>query len=87
MFVRDQFYWLKQSVGSTKNPEYDGSDLYIKVLIKQLNKQIILKNKNKIKNSIIQSLLYQNPSSATNSQMKNNNNNNSSSFSHSVDVA
>ena len=68
MFVTKQLYLLKQSVGSTNTPEYDSSDFYIKSLIEQ----IYLKEENKIKNSIIQSLLYQNPS----------NNNNSSSFSY-----
>ena len=79
-FITDQLYLLKQSVGSKKAPEYNlSSYFYIKSLIEQIE---YLKEENKIKNSIIQSLLYQNPSSAANSQMKDNNNNNSSSFSY-----
>ena len=61
---------LKQSVGSTKAPEYNpSSDFYIKSLIEQIE---YLKEENKIKNSVIQSLLHQNPSSAANSALKQN---------------
>ena len=84
MLVTDQLYLLKQSVSSTKALEYNpSSDFYIKSLIEQKE---YLKEENKIKNSMIQSLLYQNPSSGANSQMKDNNNNNSSSFSYSGNV-
>ena len=83
MFITDQLYLLKQSVGSTKAPKYNpSSDFYIKSLIRQIE---YLKEEKKTKNSIIQSLLYQTPSSAANSQMKDNNNN-SSSFSYSENV-
>ena len=84
MLVRDQLYLLKQSVGSTKAPEYNpSSDFYIKSLSEQKE---YLKEENKIRNSMIQSLLYQNPFNGANSQMKDNNSNNSSSFSYSGNV-
>ena len=60
-----------------------GSDFCIKSLIEQID---YVKEENNIKRYIIQSLLYQNPSSAANSQLKTNNHNNSSSFSYFVDV-
>ena len=50
MFVTDQLYLLKQSVCSTKAPEYNpSSDFYIKPLTEQIE---YLKEKNKIKNYI-----------------------------------
>ena len=65
-------------------PEYNiSSSCYIKSHIEQID---YLKEEKKMKNSIIQFLLYQNSSTAANSQIKNNNNNDSSSFSYSEDV-
>ena len=51
MFVTDQLYLLKQSVGSTKTLEYNtSSDFHIKSLIKQID---YLKEEKKTKNYII----------------------------------
>ena len=60
MFVTDQLYLLKQSVGNLKTPECNynrKSDIYIKSIIEQIH---YLKEENKMKNSFIQSLLFQN---------------------------
>ena len=57
MFVTDQLYILKQSVGCPKTSECNFSSkesIYINSLHDQIN---YLKEENKIKNSIIQSLL------------------------------
>ena len=62
MFITDQLYLLKQSVGNPKTPECycnSKSDSYIKYLIEQIH---YLKEENKMKNSFIQSLLFQNSS-------------------------
>ena len=53
MFVSEQIYLLKQSVGTTNT----NSDNYIKSLELQM---CYLKEENKIKNSITQSLVHQN---------------------------
>ena len=60
MFITDQLYLLKQSVGNPKTPECNSnskSNNYIKSLIEQIHH---LKEENKMKNSFIQSLLFQN---------------------------
>ena len=62
MFVTDQLYILKQSVGCPKTSECNFSSkesIYINLLHDQIN---YLKEENKIKNSIIQSLLCHSPS-------------------------
>ena len=62
MFVTDQLYILKQSVGCPKTSECNFSSkesIYINSLHDQIN---YLKEENKIKNSIIQSLLCHSPS-------------------------
>ena len=62
MFVTDQLYILKQSVGCPKTSECNFSSkesIYINSLHDQIN---YLKEENKIKNSIIQSLLGHSPS-------------------------
>ena len=60
MFVTDQLYLLKESVGNLKTPQCNynrKSDIYIKSIIEQIH---YLKEENKMKNSFIQSLLFQN---------------------------
>ena len=53
MFVTDQLYLLKRSVGNPKTPEFNcnsKSDIHIKSLIEQIH---YLKEENKMKNSFI----------------------------------
>ena len=60
MFVTDQLYLFKQSVGNLKTPECNynrKSGIYIKSIIEQIH---YLKEENKMKNSFIQFLLFQN---------------------------
>ena len=62
MFITDQLYLLKQSIGNPKTLECNcisKSDSYIKSLIEQIH---YLKEENKIKISFIQPLLFQNSS-------------------------
>ena len=60
MFITEQLYLLKKSVGSPKIGEYDtNNDLYIKSLNEEI---LLLKEENKAKNHIIQSLMQQYPS-------------------------
>ena len=62
MFITDQLHLLKQMVGNPKTPECkcnSKSDRYIKPLIEQIHS---LKEENKMKNSFIKSLLFQNSS-------------------------
>ena len=62
MFLTEQPYLLKESVGSTKTHECNASsDIYMKSLIDYIEYP---KDEEKIKTSIIQSLVSQNPSSA-----------------------
>lgn len=62
MFLTEQPYLLKESVGSTKTHECNtSSDIYMKSLIDYIEYP---KEEEKIKTSIIQSLVSQNPSSA-----------------------
>ena len=62
MFVAEQFYSLKQSVGIPKQTAHTSSNS--EVYISYLNEQIqYLKEQNKTKNSIIQSLLQHSPRS------------------------
>ena len=66
MFVTDQLYILKQSVGCPKTSECNfcsKESIYINSLHDQIN---YLKEENKIKNSIIQSLLCHSPSKKIN---------------------
>ena len=66
MFVTDQLYILKQSVGCPETSECNFSSkesIYINSLHGQIN---YLKEENKIKNSIIQSLLCHSPSKNVN---------------------
>ena len=66
MFITEQLYLLKKSVGSPKIGEYDTSnDLYIKSLNEQI---LLLKEENKAKNHIIQSLMQQYPSNLENNR-------------------
>ena len=68
MFVTDQLYILKQSVGCPTTSECNFSSkesIYINSLHDQIN---YLKEENKIKNSIIQSLLCHSPSKNINDQ-------------------
>ena len=62
MFVTEQFYIIKQSGSSPKTSVYNCStryNIYIDSLLKQIH---YLKEGNKMKNSIIQSLLWYRPS-------------------------
>ena len=62
MFAAEQFYLLKQSVGIPKQTAHTSSNS--EVYISYLNEQIqYLKEENKTKNSIIQSLLQHSPCS------------------------
>ena len=62
MFLTEQPYLLKESVGSTKTHECNtSSDIYMKSLIDYIEYP---KEEEKIKTSIIRSLVSQNPSSA-----------------------
>ena len=62
MFLTEQPYLLKESVGSTKTHECNtSSDIYMKSLIDYIEYP---KEEEKIKTSVIQSLVSQNPSSA-----------------------
>ena len=79
MFVSEQIYLLKQSVG-TPNTSRDN---YIKSLEEQI---YYLKKENKIKNSIIQSLVHQNTYDYISSQNKNNDKSDNSSCKHSEEV-
>ena len=66
LFITEQLYLLKKSVGSPKIGEYDTSnDLYIKSLNEQI---LLLKEENKAKNHIIQSLMQQYPSNLENNR-------------------
>ena len=66
MFITEQLYLLKKSVGSPKIGEYDtNNDLYIKSLNEQI---LLLKEENKAKNHIIQSLMQQYPSNLENNR-------------------
>ena len=79
MFVSEQIYLLKQSVGTPNN----NSDNYIKSLEEQI---CYLKEENKIKNSIMQSLVHQNTYNSISSPNKNNDKSDNSSRSHSEEV-
>ena len=76
MFVSEQIYLLKQSIDT---PNTNG-DNYIKSLEEQI---CYLKEENKIKNSIIQSLVHQNIYNSISSPNKNNDKSENSSCSHS----
>lgn len=66
LFITEQLYLLKKSVGSPKIGEYDTSnDLYIKSLNEQI---LLLKEENNAKNHIIQSLMQQYPSNLENNR-------------------
>ena len=53
MFVTEQLYLIKQTIGSPKASEYDiNNDVYVKCLNDQI---LFLKEKNKEKNDIIKS--------------------------------
>ena len=66
LFITEQLYLLKKSVGSPKISEYDTSnDLYIKSLNGQI---LLLKEESKAKNHIIQSLMQQYPSNLENNR-------------------
>ena len=60
MFVTEQFYLLKQSLGIPKQPPHtsSSSEVYINYLKEEIQ---YLKEENKTKNSIIQSLLQHRP--------------------------
>ena len=66
MFVTDQLYLLKQSVGSPKTSECNcnysdnSNNIHVNSLIEQMEE--FLKEENKMKNSIIQSLVQKRPS-------------------------
>ena len=69
MFVTEQFYLLKQSVGNPKNPSCNcnnSSEIYIKSLNDQIHYP---KEENQIKNNIIQSLVHHNPSYTVNNNL------------------
>ena len=66
LFITEQLYLLKKSVGSPKIGEYNtNNDLYIKSLNEQI---LLLKEENKAKNHIIQSLMQQYPSNLENNR-------------------
>ena len=66
LFITEQLYLLTKSVGSPKIGEYDTSnDLYVKSLNEQI---LLLKEENKAKNHIIQSLMQQYPSNLKNNR-------------------
>ena len=75
MFVSDQLYILKQSVGSPKSFECNCShtnknnDIQIKSLIDQID---YLKEENRIKSQIIQSLVHTRPSYSVHDNMSDN---------------
>ena len=79
MFVSEQIYLLKQSIGTPNT----NSDNYIKSLEEQM---CYLKEENKIKNSITQSLVHQNTYNSISSPNKNNDKSDNSSCSHSEEV-
>ena len=79
MFVSEQIYLLKQSIGTPNT----NSDNYIKSLEEQM---CYVKVENKIKNSITQSLVHQNTCNSISSPSKNNDKSDNSSCSHSEEV-
>ena len=81
MFVVEQIYLVKQQLGIPKNAECEQNN---EILITSLNEQInYLKEENKIKTSIIQSLINQINKNNNSYDTNNNSNNNSHSFSNS----
>ena len=78
-FVMEQFFLIKQSIQETKDPNHEAANsTYVVMLMEKIE---YLKEENKVKNSIIQSLTSQynnifNSTATYNSNDNNNNNNN-----------
>ena len=78
-FVVEQFFLIKKSIKEIKDPNHEAANsTYVVMLMEQID---YLKEENKVKNSIIQSLTnqYNNIFNSTTTSSNNNNNNNNSS--------